>query len=39
MSSIQEEQDEGPVVLQQVVRLSQTNLAKSKGTIKITALF
>ena len=39
MSSIQKEQDEGPVVLQQVIRLSQTNLAKSKCTIKITVLF
>lgn len=39
MSSIQKKQDEGPVVLQQVIQLSQTNLAKSKCIIKITVLF
>ena len=39
MSNIQKKQDEGPVVLQQVIQLSQTNLAKSKCVIKITVLF
>lgn len=39
MNSIQKKQDEGPVVLQQVIELSQTNLANSKYIIKITVLF